>query len=136
MNDKIVIGNSEFDVVVADTEQQQAKGLMGIPWPPPIMVFPYNFPGTRKFWMKNTISPLDIIFCNAGKIVAIYEGEPMSTRNIGPDTPCDLVVEMPKGMANNKGIKIGDAIKLHRSLISIAKQYEKGLIKKFGSNYK
>jgi uncharacterized membrane protein (UPF0127 family) len=135
MSDKIIIGNNEFEVIVAVTEQQQAKGLMGVPWPPPVMAFPYDFPGTRKFWMKNTVSPLDIIFCNAGKVVAILEGEPMSTKNIGPDCLCDLVVEMPKGMAVGNNIKIGDPIKLRRSLISVAKQYEAGPLKKFGAKY-
>jgi uncharacterized protein len=136
MNDKITIAGNEFDVLVATTEQQQSKGLMGVPWPPPVMAFPYSFPGIRSFWMKNTPSPLDIIFCNAGKIIAIYEGEPMSTKSIGPDAPSDLVVEMPKGMTASKGIKIGDPIKLHRSLISVAKQYEAGPLKKFGTKDK
>jgi len=133
MSDKIIIGDNTFDALVATTEQQQAKGLMGVPWPPPVMAFPYNFSGMRTFWMKNTPSPLDIIFCNAGKVVAIYEGEPMSTKSIGASTPCDLVVEMPKGMAGSNGIKIGDPIKLQRSLLSVAKQYESGLLKKFGT---
>ena len=57
--------------------------------------------------MKNTISPLDIIFCNAGKVVAVMQGEPMSTKMIGPGQPSDLVVELPAGSASVMGIKPG-----------------------------
>jgi len=135
MKKKIKIGESEFDAIFAISEQEQSRGLMGVPWPPPAMAFPYNSAGIRKFWMHNTISPLDIIFCCAGKVIAVMAGEPLSTRNIGPDEPCDLVVELPKGTASACGISRGSPVQIEKSIIAVAKNIEQGTLKKFAGKY-
>jgi hypothetical protein len=135
MKNKVILGNNEFEAVLAVTEQEQSKGLMGVPWPPPVMAFPYNNAGIRKFWMHNTPSPLDIIFCCAGKVIAIVAGEPLSTRNVGPDEPCDLVVEMPRGTAQSHGITVGTPVKVTKSIISVAKSIEQGILKKYASKH-
>ena len=110
MHNLIVLKGKEFVTKVAITEQEQMKGLMFEKWPPPIMVFPYKNSSIRKFWMHNTISPLDIIFCNNGKIISIMKGEPLSTKLIGPDKPVDFVVELPYGMAEVLTLKPGDDV--------------------------
>lgn len=110
MHNLIVLKGKEFVTKVAITEQEQMKGLMFEKWPPPIMVFPYKNSSIRKFWMHNTISPLDIIFCNNGKIISIMKGEPLSTKLIGPDKPADFVVELPYGMAEVLTLKPGDDV--------------------------
>lgn len=110
MHNLIVLKGKEFVTKVAVTEQEQMKGLMFEKWPPPIMVFPYKNSSIRKFWMHNTISPLDIIFCNNGKIISIMKGEPLSTKLIGPDKPADFVVELPYGMAEVLTLKPGDDV--------------------------
>ena len=135
MKSKVIIGSAEFDVIVAATEQEQSKGLMGVPWPPPPMAFPYDTAGIRKFWMHNTISPLDIVFCCAGHVIAIMHGEPLSTRNIGPDEPCDLVVELPRGTAGACGIAVGSPVKLAKSIVAVAKSIEQGSLKKYAGKY-
>jgi uncharacterized protein len=106
----VSINGMSFPTLVARTEAEQQVGLMHKPWPPPIMCFPYETAGIRRFWMKNTISPLDIIFCNANKVIGIYRGEPLSTSLIGPSEASDLVVELPAGMADRMGLKIGDYV--------------------------
>ena len=108
--DSITINNYTTDVIVAVTDEEQSKGLMGYKWPPPPMIFPYSSSKIRKFWMKNTPSPLDIIFCNDGVIVDIFYGVPNSYDLMGPETPCNLVLELPLGTAASKGIKRGDAV--------------------------
>lgn len=110
MHNIIVLNGHEFVTKVAITEQEQMKGLMFEKWPPPIMVFPYKNSSVRKFWMHNTISPLDIIFCNSGKIISIMKGEPLSTKLIGPDSLIDFVIELPYGMAKLLTLKPGDDI--------------------------
>jgi uncharacterized protein len=110
LHNLIVLKGKEFVTKVAITEQEQMKGLMFEKWPPPIMVFPYKNSSIRKFWMHNTISPLDIIFCNNGKIISIMKGEPLSTKLIGPDKPADFVVELPYGMAEVLTLKPGDDV--------------------------
>ena len=121
--DKVSIGDNVLDTLVAVTEEEHNKGLMRTPWPPPVMSFPYETAEVRKFWMKNTISPLDILFCKNDHVIAIHEGEPLSTHLIGPNEPSDLVVELPLGTANKLGIAVGDPVHIKYSVNTVAKRY-------------
>src|SRR5690606_932304 len=103
----VIIDGVEFNAIAAVTESEQMVGLMYREWPPPIMFFPYKQSEYRKFWMKNTPSPLDIVFCNNGKIIDVKQGEPFSTTLVGPSETCDLVIEFPRGTVERKGFKIG-----------------------------
>lgn len=127
MMDTVSIKGQVFQTKVAITEAEQRQGLMFQKWPPPIMVFPYNTAGYRRFWMKNTISPLDIIFCKANQVIGIFNGEPMSTKLVGPNEPSDLVVELPAGTANHLGLQIGDYIGYSPTHETIAKQVIAGV---------
>lgn len=120
--DIIYIGNNEFKTLVAVTPEEQATGLMGREWPPPIMCFPSKNAGVRKFWMKQTPSPLDIIFCHNNKIIDICQGVPLSTTLVGPNRPTDLVIEVPAGMASRFGFGLGDSVSLSPTLETIAKE--------------
>jgi uncharacterized membrane protein (UPF0127 family) len=53
-----------FQVELAATEPQQARGLMFREkmGPDEGMIFPFDPPQLTSFWMKNTVLPLDIIF--------------------------------------------------------------------------
>jgi uncharacterized protein len=109
-NSTISINGQILPVKVAITPEEQHQGLMWVKYPPPIMVFPYNKQAINKFWMKNTISPLDILFCREGQIISICKGEPLSTKLIGPNEPSDLVVELPGGLARQLSLKPGDYV--------------------------
>lgn len=113
-----------FPTLVAITDEEQERGLMYANWPPPVMSFPFNTEAKRKFWMKNTVSPLDIIFCKAGKIVQICSGEPLSEKFVGPNEPTDLVIELPAGTSSKHAFHPGDNVKLHLSVPTLAKHYE------------
>lgn len=106
----VKIEGKAFPTLLAITSQEQEKGLMYQDWPPPIMSFIYSSPRINKFWMKNTPSPLDIIFSLNGKITAIHAGEPFSTQAIGDDSETDLIVELPHGTCQKNGIRRGDSI--------------------------
>jgi uncharacterized membrane protein (UPF0127 family) len=121
MSDIVKIKDKEFQTLVAITPEDHSTGLMYKSWPPPVMCFPYNNAAVRKFWMKNTISPLDIVFCNKGKIISICFGEPLSTKMVGPDRPSDLVIEFPAGTTKTFGFGIGDEVNLALSKQTIAK---------------
>lgn len=123
MMDKIKIGSNTIETLIAITASDHEHGLMDKVWPPPVMSFPYNTAAVRKFWMKKTISPLDLIFCCAGRVVAIEIGTPLSLEYIGPNEPTDLVVEMPRGMTKKLGIVVGQEISLHYSLRTMAARY-------------
>jgi len=111
----IFIKNEAFPTLVAISDSEKEVGLMWRKWPPPIMCFPYSTSEIRKFWMKNTISPLDIVFCKDNKIVSICYGQPLSTAMIGPNDPTNLIIEFPYGTVSNYNIKIGDEVKLQLS---------------------
>lgn len=111
----ITIGKHSFHTLVAKTDDQHERGLM-FRKNPPVMCFPYKSADWRRFWMKNTPSSLDIIFCRSGKIVSIHKGEPFSTEMVGPNEPTDFVVELPYGTANKFGFIIGEKISLKKGL--------------------
>lgn len=121
MADEIVINGKLFNTLFAISQEEQEIGLMGVRWPPPIMSFPYKSPQINKFWMKNTVSPLDIIFANNGIIIDIQAGEPLSTKLIGGNYFSDLVIEMPLGTCELHGISIGDKISYNLSQASFNK---------------
>ena len=108
----IIINNYKFDAITAISEVEQAKGLMKVAWPPPIMVFPSEQPEYRKFWMNNTPSPLDIVFIKENKIISIAKGEPFSTEMVGPNVKVDCVVEFPYGSMKKINAKLNDDIEI------------------------
>lgn len=113
MKNSVTIGNNKFKAIFARTPEDHEAGLMRAPWPPPVMCFLFDKAGVRKFWMRDTPSPLDILFCSNGRIIDILYGEPMSEELIGSNSPCDLVIEMPYGYVDKYGISLKDSIKLH-----------------------
>ena len=123
-NDLVQIKTITFPTLVAVTPDEHATGLMWKKWPPPVMCFPYRNAEVRKFWMKNCLSPLDIVFCKDGKVISICYGEPLSTKQVGPNYPSDLVVELPHGTAVKCGINVGDDVKLQRTTRTIARDIQ------------
>jgi uncharacterized protein len=111
-NGFISIQNNIFPTLLALSEEEQTRGLMEQVWPPPIMSFVYSYPRVNKFWMKNTPSPLDIVFCNNGKVTQIHKGVPYSTDVIGDNSFSDLIIEYPYGTVEQSGIKIGHKVDL------------------------
>ena len=120
-NNTITVNGVDFKAVAAITPLEQSYGLMYHKWPPPVMFFPYKDASVRKFWMKNTVSPLDIVFCRDNKIISIVAGDPLSTAMIGPNEPCDLVVEFPKGTVEENNFCIGDTVSFKYSASNAAK---------------
>lgn len=122
MTSKVIINDVAFEVKVAQTAREQARGLMET-LEPCVMAFPYLEPKVAKFWMKNTPTPLDIVFCRQGKIVDVCQGLPYNEERLGPNEACDLVVEFPSPMVSKCGWKIGNSIELRYSLEDLAQRY-------------
>jgi len=132
-NGYIYVHNNIFPTLLAISSDEQAKGLMFEPYPPPIMSFIYGSPRINRFWMKDTQSPLDIVFCCKGQVSQICKGEPFSTTMVGDDKPSDLVIEFPYGTVKTSDIKLGHSVglvkpKLEELKSIIAKKYN-GIIK-------
>lgn len=105
---------------VAETQQQQQMGLMHRPPLPDDrgMLFPFEPARPVRFWMKNTPSPLDMVFLHEGEVKAIVvdvppcEADPCPT--YGPTTPTliDQVIELRSGRAAELGLEVGDRVEI------------------------
>lgn len=124
---KINIGNITLKAEVAITESEKQIGLMFRKSLPEAMIFPFKQSEVRQFWMKNTYQPLDIIFANAGQVVAIEAGSPHSLRRLGPEIPVDLIIEIPRGMSQVIGIEVGQKIKIEYSTEVLSKKFAEEL---------
>src|SRR6202041_3674924 len=118
----IYIATNVFSSLLAISEEEQSRGLMGQAWPPPIMSFVYAKPRVNKFWMYGTPSPLEILFCHAGELVQICHGEPHSTAMLGDDRFTDLIIELPLGTVESSGIKLGHKVGLVKPTVDELKK--------------
>ena len=108
-------GKHVIKAEVAVTQRDQAKGLMfrtemgadeG-------MLFDYSdAPGLQRFWMKNTVLPLDLIFISPdGRVVNIIANAvPYSTDPLPSTGISAAVLELNGGRAAELGLKPGDRV--------------------------
>ena len=94
---------TEIRVELADSFLKRKKGLMfrehlaldsG-------MLFVYDYPQRAKFWMKNTLIPLDIAFADkTGRVVKVVQHtEPLKLNLIDGGENINYVLEINAGMA-------------------------------------
>ena len=107
-------GNRSFQVEVARTDEEQARGLMFRESLAPDrgMIFPLKPPRFASFWMKNTLIPLDMIFIRADGTIARIEPEtvPQSLDPVSSGEPVAAVLELAGGEAARQGIAEGDTV--------------------------
>jgi uncharacterized membrane protein (UPF0127 family) len=111
------LAGREIQLEVANTSSQQEKGLM---FRPPLaddrgMLFPFTPARPVAFWMKNTPSPLDMIFLRDGKVNAIARNVPACKSDPCPSYPpdgiiADNVIEVRAGLTQELGLQEGDQI--------------------------
>jgi uncharacterized membrane protein (UPF0127 family) len=113
-------GRHAFVVEVAKTADEQERGLMyrtDIPQDGGMIFAPYppegGSPREASFWMKNTPSPLDIIFIRAdGTIAKIAENAvPFDQSKIPSGEPVGAVLEIRGGRSLDLGIEEGDKVR-------------------------
>ena len=105
---KITIGNKSYQVSLAETEEEQMKGLQGVHTLPEDegILFVFEEPGDVGFWMKDTLIPLDIIYINDDdEVIAVEQGVP-GDETILEHSDVKYVLEVNK----DSGIKIGDEL--------------------------
>ena len=113
----VIDGRITVDVEVARTPEAQAKGLGGRPSleKGTGMLFPYDKPDYRIFWMNGMLMPLDILWVRAGRIVAIEAKIPPPAANMPLAVfshVADLVLEVPAGYAHEMGIRVGQPVRV------------------------
>ena len=105
---KIEIGDKEYNVTCAKTEEERIKGLQGVTElkEDEGMLFFFEEPQTVAFWMKDTLIPLDIIFIDEDmEVISVYKGKPESTTMAEEDN-VKFVLEVNQ----DSGIKEGDEL--------------------------
>ena len=115
---QVAIGDRILGLEVARTQEQQATGLMyrtaladdrG-------MLFEFKPPQSVRFWMKDVVIPLDMIFIKDGKVKAISASVPPCKTNpcptYGPGTLIDRVIELRGGRAKEIGLTVGTPLNI------------------------
>jgi uncharacterized membrane protein (UPF0127 family) len=76
------------------------------------MLFLFEAPEIRRFWMRNTYVPLDMIFLDAKRtVVGIEENTiPLDETSRGPNQPAQYVVEVQAGYARKHGVGLGSRV--------------------------
>ncbi|MFA5989535.1 MAG: DUF192 domain-containing protein [Sphingomonas sp.] len=112
-------GDHHFEVELAHTQAEQQRGLMfrtNIPQDGGMLFSPHppegGPPTEASFWMKDTPSPLDIIFIRTdGTIARIAENTtPFSQTPIPSGEPVSAVLELRGGRTAELGIAEGDQV--------------------------
>ena len=106
-----------FRVEVASTPDEHARGLMYRSHldPDAGMLFVFEQPQVQRFWMKNTLIPLDMIFIAPDRHIAGV------VENAAPETETErmvparsqYVLEIGGGLASRLGIHAGELVELH-----------------------
>lgn len=109
-------------IALADTPQEQARGLGGCKMVPNNSGMYFVFPSAeeRVFWMKDMVIPIDIIWLHEGVVVGIEQNVPsfpLSTPDSELPTytspvPVDGVLEVGAGKAGEYGIQVGSRLVL------------------------
>jgi hypothetical protein len=113
--DRLVVHGADgpvaFRVELALTPEEQARGLMFRPSLPREagMLFVYDPPRKARFWMKNTMIPLDMIFIDeTGRIESIAERTtPYSLSTHESEGPVRGILEINGGLSDALGIAPG-----------------------------
>jgi uncharacterized protein len=114
---KLEANGHEIEAWLMDDANKKAEGMMFLE-PDDVkenqgMLFPYpsQQPKTNGFWMKNTLTPLDIIYISSDrKVVSIAKGEPLNEKTVYATGPWQYVLELKQGMAQKFGIEPGTPI--------------------------
>lgn len=105
---QLTINDKNFQVKIAKTEEELAKGLQGVKElaEDEGMLFVFDEPQTVQFWMKDTLIPLDICFINEDlQITSIYHGKPKDETKVEEDEVLYVLEISP-----NTGVKEGDEV--------------------------
>ncbi|MDP3148745.1 MAG: DUF192 domain-containing protein [Ignavibacteria bacterium] len=103
-----------IDIEIADTDDDRQNGLMyrksmeinqGM-----LFIFPVQ--EMQSFWMRNTYTPLDMIFANADKKIVTFHKNTkiLSDQSYASTEPAQYVVEVCAGFSDKYSLKIGDKI--------------------------
>ena len=107
---ELIAGMHVVKAELAATPPQQAVGMMMRTemGPNEGMLFVYDQPDKRCFWMRNTLIPLSIAFlADDGSIVNIADMKPRNEQSHCSAQPVRYALEMRQGWFDKRGLKPG-----------------------------
>jgi len=108
-------GATQFQVEIADTAQERAKGLMHRAQLPrgAGMLFVFKRPAQLAFWMRNTLIELDLLFVDAtGRVSHIHHrAQPLDETLISSNGKALAVLEINGGLAALYGLDVGSELR-------------------------
>lgn len=116
----IQVGETPLQVELAMTPASQARGLMKRDSIPENggMLFIFDTPERRSFWMKNTWIPLDIAYIDSAGVIkeihAMYPNNQNSVKSYSKDI--QFALETNRGWFASNGIRSGDKLDLSKVL--------------------
>ena len=114
------IRGTEVSLEIVRTPEAQALGLGrrdSLEWGRG-MLFPYESPAFRAFWMKDMRFDIDIVWIRKGRIVDLHHRVPHpktpgeNVVTVQPKTLADTVLEVPAGFAQANGWAKGDRVEI------------------------
>jgi hypothetical protein len=123
----VTVDGHTLRVWLAKTAAQQAEGLMYVPADQIAddqgMLFIFPEDNYRSFWMKNTITPLDIAFARSdGEIVKIWQMPALTLQSFPSLEPARFALEVKAGTLGLLGVKEGDRLEVPAALLKGAAQ--------------
>ena len=113
---RVTINNYTFVAELADTAPKRELGLMFRQELAPKhgMLFLFDRPAVRKFWMRNTYIPLDIIFIDADrKIINVATMPARTDRTCQSQRGALYVLELKAGSAETFGLTPGMTVEFN-----------------------
>jgi uncharacterized membrane protein (UPF0127 family) len=114
----ILPSGSTYALEVVRTPEEQAQGLMFRESLAQMtgMLFPFGDKAVHRFWMKNTMIPLDMIWMDAdGKVIFVSAETPPCKvdpcPSYGPDASAASVLEIAGGKAAKEKINVGSVLR-------------------------
>ena len=129
---QIEINDKEYNILVAQTEDEKATGLMNVEEMDDNegMLFLYDTPQTLEFWMKDTEIPLDIIFIDSDwEVKKIAKGNPFDETILSCDD-VQYVLELNQ----NSGVQVGDEIDIEDDELSPGSNLDLNKMYVYGSD--
>jgi uncharacterized membrane protein (UPF0127 family) len=118
MTGYVCFDNSCVEVELAMTQEEMATGLMNRTNLPEYngMLFIFDKEYIRKFWMKNVIIPLDIIWLDERGIIVHIDKNMMPCdeycKSFGPELSAKFVLEVNGLYTDRHNINVGDSVKM------------------------
>ncbi len=117
----ISVNGQPLRVWVAATPEVREEGLMFVPESEIAddqgMLFVFPREQELFFWMRNTITSLDIAYARRdGTIAKIWTMPPLTLQNFPSDEPVLFALEMKAGSFARLGVKVGDRLQIPQEL--------------------